>query len=62
MKFEIQEQKYNNIKEKYETLKTHVINVDSIEEANLFAFEVWKKNENFNQFEDKIIIRCIKEK
>lgn len=62
MKFEIQEQKYNNIKEQYETLRTHVINVDSIEEANLFAFEVWKKNENFNQFEDKIIIRCIKEK
>lgn len=62
MKFEIQEQKYNSIKEKYETLKTHVINVDSIEEANLFAFEVWKKNKNFNQFEDKIIIRCIKEK
>lgn len=40
MKFEIQEQKYNNIKEQYETLRTHVINVDSIEEANLFAFEV----------------------
>ena len=62
MKFEIQEQKYNNIKEQYETLKTHIINVDSIEEANLFAFEVWKKNENFNQFEDRIIIRYIKEK
>ena len=27
MKFEIQEQKYNNIKEQYETLRTHVINV-----------------------------------
>lgn len=62
MKFEIQEQKYNNIKEQYETLRTHIINVDSIEEASLFAFEVWKKNENFNQFEDKIIIKFIKER